>query len=316
MALGFFRRLVDRRNGDNLAPPPATPVAVVPQPEPQLTRANPSPELRALPGVGPTLAQRLADAGYSSTDDLRRATDDELRAVPGIGPGTLERIREQIRPGAAPLVAPKELLIDRDGQPPRAVHSQLRSERSASELIGLVKGIMADDDLSEEEFRLLVNWFNANPDASESWPGNTILAMLEDIVADGVVDPEEVLDLENLLRKVIGGGGGVLAAQNAPTMLPLSDPPPALTFTGQVYVFTGLFAFGPRKACEEAVMEAGGRPERDVTMRTNVVVIGTLASRDWYHTSYGRKIEKAVEYRDRGLPIVIVSEDHWAEALA
>jgi len=44
-------------------------------------------------------------------------------------------------------------------------------------------------------------------------------------------------------------------------------------------------------------------------------VLGTFGSRDWVHTSFGRKIETAIRYRDKGAPIAIVSEDHWAASL-
>ena len=34
----------------------------------------------------------------------------------------------------------------------------------------------------------------------------------------------------------------------------------------------------------------------------------------WMHESYGRKIEKAMNYRAAGVPINIVTEERWAEA--
>jgi hypothetical protein len=59
-------------------------------------------------------------------------------------------------------------------------------------------------------------------------------------------------------------------------------------------VFTGKFAFGPRRVCEAAVEALGGRAGSSVTRVTNYLVIGTFGSRDWIHTSHGRKIEQAV----------------------
>jgi hypothetical protein len=44
-------------------------------------------------------------------------------------------------------------------------------------------------------------------------------------------------------------------------------------------------------------------------------VIGVFASRDWYHTNYGRKIERAVELRAEGHPITNLSEEHWRSFL-
>jgi NAD-dependent DNA ligase len=80
-------------------------------------------------------------------------------------------------------------------------------------------------------------------------------------------------------------------------------------------VFTGKFAFGPRADCERQVIKLGAACERAITHRTRYLVIGTFGSRDWVHTSFGRKIEKAVQYRDDGHPLAIVAEDHWASSL-
>ena len=43
-------------------------------------------------------------------------------------------------------------------------------------------------------------------------------------------------------------------------------------------------------------------------------MLGTYVTDSWVHESFGRKIEKAVEYRDAGVPIVIMSEEQWLEA--
>ena len=80
-------------------------------------------------------------------------------------------------------------------------------------------------------------------------------------------------------------------------------------------MFTGKFAFGPRKECERQVHSLGGRCEESVTQQTNYLIVGTFGSRDWVHTSFGRKIEKAVAYRRSGMGLAIISEDHWAGLL-
>jgi hypothetical protein len=83
----------------------------------------------------------------------------------------------------------------------------------------------------------------------------------------------------------------------------------------EVYVFTGRFAYGTRPACEREVIQRGASCEPKITRRTTFIVIGTFGSRDWAHSSYGRKIQHAVRLRQSGFAIKIVGEDHWAEAL-
>ena len=67
---------------------------------------------------------------------------------------------------------------------------------------------------------------------------------------------------------------------------------------------------------QDATVQAGGRVERNITMQTNFVVLGTYVTPAWAHQSFGRKIEKAMDYRDRkGTRLQIVHEQDWAKAL-
>jgi len=42
-------------------------------------------------------------------------------------------------------------------------------------------------------------------------------------------------------------------------------------------------------------------------------VLGAYATESWAHSSFGRKIEKAVDMRFSGVPIPIVGENHWGD---
>ena len=58
----------------------------------------------------------------------------------------------------------------------------------------------------------------------------------------------------------------------------------------------------------------GGLIGSYVTLQTSYLVIGSVGSRDWIHSSWGRKVEKAVEYK-RLCRIAMVSEQHWPSFL-
>lgn len=205
--------------------------------------------------------------------------------------------------------------LDLNAQPNPFFNASLRIGRGLDTMLGLCTGVLADGEVTEAEAQVLRDWIEANPDVTCTWPGNVLAARLERIYGDGRVDEEERAELADLLEQLIGGKVGVAAGANLATTLPVDFPPPPLAFDGQLYVFTGMFAYGPRKVCERAVRERGGDCASGITKKTNVVVIGTFASRDWLHTSHGTKIQKAVEYRSAGVPIVIVGEDHWAQHL-
>jgi NAD-dependent DNA ligase len=95
------------------------------------------------------------------------------------------------------------------------------------------------------------------------------------------------------------------------TALPLDDPPPTLTFGGWTYCFTGKFACGTRGQVEQVVRSLGAKVCTAPTLKTNIVVIGSIGSRDWIHSTHGRKIESAVAMRERGHRIALVGEEHW-----
>ncbi|WP_235982964.1 hypothetical protein [Sphingomonas albertensis] len=48
-----------------------------------------------------------------------------------------------------------------------------------------------------------------------------------------------------------------------------------------------------------------------MTQKTDVLVIGLYATESWKHSSFGNKILKAADMRAEGVPITIVSEEHW-----
>ena len=48
---------------------------------------------------------------------------------------------------------------------------------------------------------------------------------------------------------------------------------------------------------------------------TDYLVIGNYATDSWIHSSYGRKIEKAVDMKAKGHHIKIISESHWTSFL-
>jgi hypothetical protein len=190
-----------------------------------------------------------------------------------------------------------------------------RAERDVCELLGLARGLLADGSVIESEALLLRDWIGRHPDAVEHWAIRTIHDRLMRHFADGVIDDSERMDLRLLLDKLVSGELSATCDADASSTLPLDQPPPAIEWVDKVYVFTGKFAYGTRRDCEREVEKRNGACESNVTKRTSYLVIGTFGSSDWLHTAFGRKIEKAISYRDDGVPLRIVGEDHWAGAL-
>jgi NAD-dependent DNA ligase len=182
--------------------------------------------------------------------------------------------------------------------------------RQIDELIGIARGLIADDKINQQEVEFLQKWLAANMVISDEPVVRVLFRRVNEVLADGLVDEEEKVELLDTLSRFTNRDfelGEVLK----PTSLPLSNPQPPLTFEGQRYCFTGTFNFGQRKHCEEAVIRRGGQAG-SLSQKTNVLVIGVYATESWKHSAFGHKIMRACEMRDDlGLPISIVSEPHW-----
>lgn len=188
-------------------------------------------------------------------------------------------------------------------------------QRKVDELIGICAGIAADGVINKEEVDFICSWLDKNRDAATCFPGDVLVSRLRDMLADGVLDADESAELLTLLRE--SSGQQFSPSVTAPSAnLPFDDPAPAVEFAGKNFVFSGIFAFGPRAACEQAVRMRGGDAHPKVTERTHYVVVGSAANPEWKHASFGSKILRAIEIKKSGLPLALVSEDHWAEAIA
>jgi NAD-dependent DNA ligase len=88
-----------------------------------------------------------------------------------------------------------------------------------------------------------------------------------------------------------------------------------IDFKDNLVCFTGEFLYGTRAACERLVLKVGAMCSDSVSRKIDILVIGTRVSPDWVHTSFGRKIQRAVELQDEGHAIEIISERKMMDVL-
>lgn len=200
---------------------------------------------------------------------------------------------------------------DEHGPPPSRFSKSRLSDRGIDELIGLCRGVLADGVLAESEVRFLADWLDRHREIADQWPAVVLYKRIQEVLADGVMDSDEERDLLALLMDVTGAPIVGEAAASMSTALPLDHPAPTLTFDDWTYCFTGKFACGTRGQVEQVARSLGAKICTAPTLKTNIVVIGSIGSRDWIHSTYGRKIETAVAMRERGHRITLVSEEHW-----
>lgn len=195
------------------------------------------------------------------------------------------------------------------------VNSQRLLKRSCESLLGLVSGVLADGHLHDKEIDFLLLWLEESREIAERWPGDVIHSAITTALADGHISDAERQHLVEVLTRLVGTDFEATgAASGISTSLPI-DENAVVVVPGRTFCFTGNFVTGPRAKCEELTEAAGGTMEKSVVKSLDFLVIGALASPDWKNTSYGAKIEKAVENQRQGRPVRVVSERAWAAAL-
>ncbi|HWR37843.1 MAG TPA: BRCT domain-containing protein [Clostridia bacterium] len=181
-------------------------------------------------------------------------------------------------------------------------------------MIGLLRGIVADDIVSPREVEKLAEWLLVNQEASVVWPIDVVLDRVGQVLEDGIIDDEEREDLLAIISEIVG------APDHSPfetlaASLPLTRPAPPVRFEGRVFVVTGRFAWGSRSKLMKEITAHGGVGAESITRKTDYLVIGTFGSRDWLHGSYGTKIQNAIDYAGRYGRLAIISEEHWINSL-
>ena len=194
------------------------------------------------------------------------------------------------------------------------VSSNRISSRQIDELVGLARGLCADGVINQAEVEFLQVWLAANLHLVDQPLICGLFDRVSEILSDGSVNTDEQRELLNNLKSLATTDvelGEVLKS----TTLPLCNPPPELLFSRRRYTFTGTFQYGQRRYCEEAVLARGGECG-SLTKQTDFLVIGIYATESWKHSSFGNKILQACEMREAGVPISIISEQHWVRYLS
>lgn len=184
-------------------------------------------------------------------------------------------------------------------------------DRQIDTLIGLGKGLMADGRISQDEAEFLLGWLIQSRQATDNPIITNLYNKVNSFFSDGVLDESESEELLSILHQ-LSGGPTVVGEFGRATTLPINNPMPNIDFLARSFLFTGTCAFGTRKECQAATEQLGGINAKSVTMDLHYLVIGTYVTDSWAHETFGRKIEKAMEYRNQGLPLVIITEEHWA----
>jgi hypothetical protein len=235
--------------------------------------------------------------------------------------GVIERLFSSARVGgredfrqAAARVLPNSFDGESDSPIRLAVSRRRINVRNMDQLIGMCNMVLADGAVEDHEAQFLLNWMESNLYAAHEWPGNVLYERLLRAVVDGHIDPDEERELLDVIQQLAGAmptpeGPGVSGA------IPFDDPPPEIVHEGRAFVLTGQFVYGPRKTVAAEIESRGGVIKPNCSKKISFLVVGTVGSEEWLHSTHGTKIIRAVELKQEGQPLAIVREQAWVQSL-
>jgi hypothetical protein len=183
--------------------------------------------------------------------------------------------------------------------------------------------IIADGEVSAEEADALKRWLAAAGWLKKFWPANAIAERINKML-EPPHTKDELSELGEFLKSVVDNIG-FLNCDELPGLF--DDPVPTITFPERTFCITGIFYYGSRSECEDAVEKRGGILRRAVSGSTNYVIVGGLCNPQWLYANSGTKIEAAKQHREeniqwnkdlpqhpRTVPLIVRERD-WAQAL-
>ena len=189
-------------------------------------------------------------------------------------------------------------------------------------LQGMLHGIMADDHVSVTEATELQRWVDDHSHLKGSYPYDELESLLMVVLADGVIDDDEQEMLRRFFEDFIqysfakrtrDEAKRVRAGLTKEKTLPaICAACPEIEFDSRSFTFTGTSMKAKRAEIVEHVQKLGGTFNPNLTQKTDFLVVGAGGNPCWAFSCYGRKVEKAAEFRRDGNPITIVHEsDFW-----
>lgn len=171
--------------------------------------------------------------------------------------------------------------------------SQFKGETLAmQELLGMLKGITADGEISAREAANLLDWIDDHEEIASDRAVAPIFSILSESLQDGRISEEEHEAIKGAIRSFLSPADGCCGIE----------------FEGKSFVLSGDFLHGSKKDVEAFIVSKGGEVAKGVSKKVSYVVIGDAGSERYAFGNYGSKAKKALELKSKGVPIDVVHE--------
>jgi len=186
-------------------------------------------------------------------------------------------------------------------------------------LEGLFRGILSDGILRDSEVVKLQSWLNEHGQLAGNFLYDELDARIKKVLMDGLITAEERNDLICFMLQFVShlneeARGCFVSNEIESDVSTAIYGQPPVDFENRSFCLSGSFQlFGSKLEIEGIIQSRGGVVVGSMTKKVNYLVVGSNGSSDWRFGAYGRKVEKAMEFKSKGFTIEVIDE-HWFHA--
>lgn len=172
------------------------------------------------------------------------------------------------------------------------------SKSSLNRFLGFCRGVVCDGEITVEEAKKLSDAIADQPELRQVVGVNQIETSVHDALEDGIVTAVESQELCMVIGNVVGdcyGDTGLAQTSGVANFEEFRLDDISVDFAERIVVLTGNFKATPRKDFEDELEALGALVSRSVSGKTDFIIVGGEASRDWIELNRGTKIRKAQE---------------------
>jgi len=178
-------------------------------------------------------------------------------------------------------------------------------EDEINELLGLLAGIVAGDQVQNTAVLELAHWLSLRPHLAHHW----LVESISKPVMEAKNHLTDSTTLKSLFKRISGIhyelDGLVYGCSMGFEAEQITD------IVGMRICFTGKFLTQDRKTLGLVAQAMGATVQPRVTQALDVLVVGELASSDWRYINFGRKVEQALRWKAQGKRIQLLGEAQW-----
>lgn len=184
---------------------------------------------------------------------------------------------------------------------------------SLNRFLGFCRGVACDGLITIEEAHEITRRIESNPTFSRAVGVRQIFISCLDAIEDGIVDDEESNEICEAIGAVVGdcyGDTGISQPDGVANFEETRLGDINADLEAKIIVLTGKFRVVPRTGFEEDLAGLGAIVTKSITKKTDYLIVGGKASRDWIEMNRGTKMRKAEKMREQGEKLEFLSEAH------